>query len=489
MAQAFRWFGKSSKPEIKLMSNTRQLISWRELALPKVKECSENRSELTLADDANASDPRHNNDAVPATRFRTLVLSTLAAVAFVAQTSKVHADNSHVVTSTSTKQPAPVQGGETGFESRAPVRTWLDPLRQSQKKKTSSSVVGQQAGKSADEDFDLSEYSQAPDQKASVVNVPSRGLVRRTTHTQDLDAAPLNEPAEPMNGEEEIVIPDSTTEQTFFPPTMPETVFSDCPQNCEEHLCWQLLPNGLLYKTYLAGEKEPRMQLVSFYDTKSKRKIWEAVLGGRAGLIRLSDPSVSNGDAFQVDLEGAVFARVLPDEPSAMLEGSDYRVGLYGTWKLDRVSYRAGYYHISSHVGDEFLVANNWFKRINYVRDSLLAGAAYELSDVSRVYGEIGYAMGTDGGAKPLEFQFGAEYSPLPTTQFSGAPFTAVNAHLREDFDFGGGVNVVAGWGWQGEHSKRRLRLGVNYYNGPSLQYEFFDRWENLVGGGIWLDY
>jgi hypothetical protein len=47
----------------------------------------------------------------------------------------------------------------------------------------------------------------------------------------------------------------------------------------------------------------------------------------------------------------------------------------------------------------------------------------------------------------------------------------------------------VAGWGWQGEHSKRRLRLGLNYYNGPSLQYEFFDRWENLVGGGIWLDY
>ena len=243
MAQAFRWFGKSSKPEIKLMSNTRQLISWRELALPKVKECSENRSELTLADDANASDPRHNNDAVPATRFRTLVLSTLAAVAFVTQTSKVHADNSHVVTSTSTKQPAPVQGAETGFESRAPVRTWLDPLRQSQKKKTSSSGVGQQAGKSADEDFDLSEYSQAPDQKASVVNVPSRGLVRRTTHTQDLDAASLNEPAEPMNGEEEIVIPDSTTEQTFFPRKLSSqiarrTVKNICAGNCCPTACF-----------------------------------------------------------------------------------------------------------------------------------------------------------------------------------------------------------------------------------------------------------
>ena len=29
----------------------------------------------------------------------------------------------------------------------------------------------------------------------------------------------------------------------------------------------------------------------------------------------------------------------------------------------------------------------------------------------------------------------------------------------------------------------------LNYYNGPSLQYEFFDRWENLIGAGIWMDY
>ncbi|MFO1000804.1 MAG: DUF1207 domain-containing protein [Planctomycetaceae bacterium] len=355
------------------------------------------------------------------------------------------------------------------------------------KKKKSSAGVEQQDGKTVGDDFDLSEYSQAPDRKASVVNVPGRNAIRKAAHSQE--PSPLNEPADPLNGDEPIVIPESTLEQSFYPPATPETVFSEYPQSREQHLCWQLLPNGLLYKTYLAGEKEARMQLVPFYDTKSKRKIWEAVLGGRAGLIRLSDPSISNSDAFQLDLEGAVFARVLPDEPSAMLEGSDYRVGLYGTWKFDRMSYRAGYYHISSHVGDEFLVANPLFNRINYVRDSLLAGTTYELNDVSRVYGEIGYALGTDGGAKPLEFQFGAEYSPLPTTQFTGAPFTAVNTHLREDFDFSGGVNVVAGWGWQGEHSKRRLRLGVNYYNGPTLQYEFFDRWENLVGGGIWLDY
>ncbi len=486
MAQAFRWFGSSSKPVMKLKTDVLPLVIEREYSF--ALRTQDEASETGTAAAQRSASPNWFCAATttPATRIKTLVLTTLAAVAVVTQPATVLADNSHVLPTN--KQPAPRENAEPAVTSKAPLRTWLDPLRQSQKKRVDSSAVGEKSKDAAvNGDFDLSEYSQAPEQKPSVVNVPANRSIQAAAHSQE--HATLNEPAEPMNGEEQIVIPESTTEQAFYPPTMPETVFSEHPQSCEQHLCWQLLPNGLLYKTYLAGEKEPRMQLVPYYDTKSKRKIWEAVLGGRAGLIRLSDPSISNSDAFQLDLEGAVFARVLPDEPSAMLEGSDYRVGLYGTWKFDRLSYRAGYYHISAHVGDEYLIANPLFNRINYVRDSALAGTAYQLNEVSRVYGEIGYALGVEGGAKPLEFQFGGEYAPLPTTQFTGAPFAAVNTHLREDFDFNGGVNVVAGWGWQGEHSKRRLRLGLNYYNGPSLQYEFFDRWENLVGGGIWLDY
>ncbi len=489
MAQEIGWFSSSSKSAISRKTEVLPLVNEREpsfAARTLVAQYSVEPDSCEPPEPSASMDAFRFSEVTSTGRFKTLVLATLAAVALVAQPTEVFADNSHVLTSN--KQSSAAVDAEPAVTDKAPVRTWLDPLRQSKTKKKDTNAFSEPSSDAAaNGDFDLSEYSQAPDKRPSVVNVPGNNAIRKTAHSQQL--APLNEPAEPVNGDEQIVIPESTTEQAFYPPTMPETVFSEHPQSCEQHLCWQLLPNGLLYKTYLAGEKEPRMQFVSYYDTKSKRKIWEAVLGGRAGLIRLSDPSVSNGDAFQLDLEGAVFARVLPDEPSAMLEGSDYRVGLYGTWKQDRISYRAGYYHISAHVGDEYLIANQTFNRINYVRDSALFGTAYELTEVSRVYGEIGYALGVEGGAKPLEFQFGGEYAPLPTTQFTGAPFAAVNTHLREDFDFNGGVNVVAGWGWQGEHSKRRLRLGLNYYNGPSLQYEFFDRWENLVGGGIWLDY
>lgn len=448
-------------------------------------QSAEHVTPLTCCEEPESTTRDCASHTNPAAMFKVFVLSTLAAAAFVTQPGEVRGDNSHVFASN--KQSSPLEPAESSVTNKTPVRTWLDPLRQSRKKQAGSvGAEAQNSGTDVEGDFNLSEYSQAPDKKPSVLNVPSVNAIRKAAHSQE--PAPLIEPAEPETGEEQIIIPDST-QGTFYPPTSPDSVFSEHQRSYEQSLTWQLLPNGLLYRTYLAGEKEPRMQLVPYYDTRSKRKIWEAVLGGRAGIVRLSDPSVINGDAFQLDLEGAVFARVLPDEPSTMLEGSDYRVGLYGTWKFDRLSYRAGYYHISSHVGDEYLIANPLFNRINYVRDSMLAGTAYQLNDVSRVYGEIGYALGVEGGAKPLEFQFGGEYAPLPTTQFTGAPFAAVNTHLREDFDFNGGVNVVAGWGWQGEHSKRRLRLGLNYYNGPSLQYEFFDRWENLVGGGIWLDY
>ena len=486
MAQEFPLFGRSTEPDFVLKAKALQADSQCECSSNDRIQNGEFASRCGFPQTRHSIHRLAPSENRMISLIRTLILATLTAVTLVAQTSDSRADNRLV--SDQTIEPSSTETDGSAGTTKVPVRTWLDPLRQQRSRKAApASSTGSSRAVDADNDFDLSEYSQAPDSKPSHLRVPGWNAVRTTGHSQD--GTELNEPAEPLSGVEEIVIPESATEQNFFPQTMPETVFSEYPQTREQQLCWQLLPNGLLYKTYLAGEKEARMQLVSYYDTKSKRKIWEAVLGGRAGLIRLSDPSITNSDAFQLDLEGAVFARVLPDEPSAMLEGSDYRVGLYGTWKFDRLSYRAGYYHISAHVGDEFLIANPLFNRINYVRDSALAGASYDLTDVSRVYGEIGYALGVEGGAKPLEFQFGGEYAPLPTTQFAGAPFAAVNTHLREDFNFNGGVNVVAGWGWQGEHSKRRLRLGLNYYNGPSLQYEFFDRWENLVGGGIWLDY
>jgi len=300
----------------------------------------------------------------------------------------------------------------------------------------------------------------------------------RTMHPDASAFAPLDE-----------LIPQTTGPASTAQTITPQQVFSNSPVQYNNGYGWQVLPKGLMYKSYLAGEKEPRMQFVQLHDTRSNRRVWEAVLGGRVGLLRNGTYDSVNPQGFQVDVEGAVFARVLPDQPSAMLEGADFRAGLLATHRYERTAYKWGYYHISSHIGDEFLLANPTFNRINYVRDSAIAGVTQDLNYATQVYGEIAYAIGAEGGAKPLEFQFGTQYIPVAKSSLLGAPYVAANYHIREDFNFHGGFNSVAGWGWQGVETRHRLRVGLQYYNGPSLQYQFLDRWENMYGGGIWLDY
>lgn len=216
--------------------------------------------------------------------------------------------------------------------------------------------------------------------------------------------------------------------------------------------------------------------------------IWESALGGRVGIYRYGTPGARRPEGWQLDFEGAAFPR-LDWEVHSDLEAVDFRVGVPITWRRGATAVKFGYYHISSHVGDEFLERNPGFQRRNYVRDALLLGVRQNLSDDVVVYGEVAVAPSPSGGAEPWEFQFGTEYSPVRYCDCRGVPFAAVNGHLREEFDFGGSLNVVAGWQWWSDVSDRRFRTGLQYYRGKSMQYSFFDKHEELLGVGLWLDF
>lgn len=276
--------------------------------------------------------------------------------------------------------------------------------------------------------------------------------------------------------------------QTWNPPAATGNSAPYCEPCIARPHEWQVLPEGLMYRSYLAGEKEPRIGLSVLHD-RSRGWLWESALGGRVGILRHGTRGGVNPQGWQIDLEGAALARVNPTMASAPLEATDYRMGVQWTRRTGPTAYKVGYYHISSHVGDEFLDLNPGFNRINYVRDSLVFGVTRDVTPDAQVYGEIGYALGADGGAEPLEFQFGAQYNPLDDTGLRGAPFAAVNVHLREEVDFGGGINVMAGWRWRGADSGRLLRIGLQYYNGKSIQYSFYNEDQQLFGYGIWFDY
>ena len=249
---------------------------------------------------------------------------------------------------------------------------------------------------------------------------------------------------------------------------------------------WQLLPDGLMYPAYLAGQRESRVAGQWGYETDSGW-LMDVTLGARVPLLRFGTDDPLFPEGWQIDAEGAAFPRIDWSTEREMV-ATDFRFGVPITARFGRWEYKLAYYHLSSHLGDEYMVRYATFQRLNYVRDGLVLGMAVRPHPDLRFYAEAGWAFYTDGAADPWEFQFGADYSPIASTGLRGSPFLAVNGHLRGEVDFSGSLSVQAGWQWRGE-TGHLFRTGLMYFNGQSVQYQFFTRHEQQIGFGAWYDF
>ena len=260
-----------------------------------------------------------------------------------------------------------------------------------------------------------------------------------------------------------------------------------CLGSTTENDQWHLLPDGLLWQSYLAAPQEPRISTVIFGDNKDGI-FWDATLGGRVGLLRYGTGEARGASGWQWDLEGAVITR-LDLLHAEDVESMDYRFGTEMSWAEGPWAMKFGYFHISSHVGDEYLIRNPTFTRINYVTESWIVGGSYRPRDDMRLYVEIANAFRASGGAKRYQFQTGAEYMPIAKNVRRGAPFAAVNLNFREAVDYDVSTTVQAGWSFQSLKSGRRIRFGAQYGDGPTSQFSFFQRRESCLGLGVWFDY
>jgi hypothetical protein len=248
---------------------------------------------------------------------------------------------------------------------------------------------------------------------------------------------------------------------------------------------WRLLPEGLVWRSYLAGVKEPRLYVVTS-NSSEFGAVWDATMGGRVSLLRYGTANAYRPEGWEVQIEAAAMPRIWPNKFSAPLISCDYRVGLPLVYAEGQWQFKTGYYHVSAHLGDEFMDLNPTVDRINYMRDAWMLAVGYYYTDNLRLFAETDYAFGADGGAEPWEFQFGLDYSPAVR---GGAPFAAFYGNLREELNYGGFFVVQAGWQWRGGAAMKTFRLGFEYINGASTQYEFFNQFEQQTGFGIWYDF
>jgi len=263
---------------------------------------------------------------------------------------------------------------------------------------------------------------------------------------------------------------------------------SEIPAGSSQPDTLELLPSDLIWHSYLAGVKEPRIAGVALREAGNDVSLLDVTLGGRTSVLRYGWRQNGRPLGWELQLEGAAILRLNLDE-NWDFDAADFRFGvplIYAPNEL--LHWKAAYYHLSSHVGDEFLVRNPGFTRINFSRDVLVLGASYFPLPAWRWYAEAGYAFYESEGSEQWEFQFGLDYSQPGPTGTRGTPFAALNGHLREEVDFGGNLVVQAGWLWRGQ-TGRVLRTGLHYYNGKSSQLEFFNQFEQQIGWGLWQEY
>jgi hypothetical protein len=281
---------------------------------------------------------------------------------------------------------------------------------------------------------------------------------------------------EPLEGP----IVDLTTDVAPTAPYAPMYSYSGEPYDLH------LMPQGLIYRSYMAGAKESRFRSI-WHEGNGGHDIWDISLGGNVGLLRFGTRGDTRPEGMQLGIEGAGLTRLDRDEEHDVA-ATDYRFGIPLTWGDSIYQTKLAYYHLSSHVGDEFIIKNPTFNRVNYSRDVLVWGHSLYPSDKFRVYGEIGYAFYNDV-SKPWELQFGVDYGPNGRTGARGAPFAAFNGHLREEVDFGGNFVCQTGWAWRRSAASGMFRTGVEYYNGKEDQFSHFNQSVEKIGLGLWYDY
>lgn len=303
-----------------------------------------------------------------------------------------------------------------------------------------------------------------------------------TAYAQDLASEPWNVPQEqPWEAPYSAMSDLSPLDELSY---AEEQYFESRTVADRSDWCWHFRPKGFVYSTYWASAAEPRMA-THFVKEFDHGWLLDSHIGGRVGIVRFGPKGRDEG--WQLDVLGG--AKLRQDwEDGLDVLATDFRYDILTTYGVDRYRFKFGFYHVSSHAGDEFLLKNPEFDRLNYYRDVLVAGVSYYPFPQLRIYGEAGWAFSYEI-SEPWEFQFGIDYGPAFATGVAGAPFAAINTHLREELDFGGNLAFQLGWAWRGEQADGVLRTGLYYYNGHSPQFSFYARNEQQLGWGLWYDY
>ncbi|MBN1783653.1 MAG: DUF1207 domain-containing protein [Alphaproteobacteria bacterium] len=251
-------------------------------------------------------------------------------------------------------------------------------------------------------------------------------------------------------------------------------------------LSFEIVPEKVLFTPLMVDPAESRMSgMYGFYDMSHEGgltlgNVGNVSIGSHRPFFGWGTQSTGQ---WQFGVDAAAKMQFMLDQPSLVLAQSDYSFGFDLAWKKNKWSSRIRAYHVSSHLGDEYMEATG-FTRFQYNTEGFDMLVAYRPTDGLRFYAGGDYYFNIDPADIGTNMaHFGAEYIH-PTPLFANTYFVMASdfkLYERNKYDF----NTTAAMGFQFSKAfddDRFIRLMLEGYTGSSPHTQFYYTETNYYG-------
>lgn len=257
-----------------------------------------------------------------------------------------------------------------------------------------------------------------------------------------------------------------------------------------EETAWNLefFPETFLYRPYLADPRQSRTGtkvLFPAVPSKGNMKI-ENCLGTTRPLARWQDPR-NPGEAAEFSIEAAVFSRFDFSEDWDM-DAADYRFGFPFAYRYGDVTTKVHLWHLTSHLGDEYMTRLSTLDRQSYHNDEICWGISWQATPQLRLYGELGYGIYTGPATEPGRAQAGMEYLMGEENSLTH-PYLAVDLSTRKETDWNVNLCAQLGLVLRSKPDVSGFRFLAEYYRGSDQQTQFKEWREHYLALGVATDF
>ncbi len=246
--------------------------------------------------------------------------------------------------------------------------------------------------------------------------------------------------------------------------------------------------NTVLFQPLIA---DPRQVMNSaalrFNDDVVGKHVGAVIFGDDFIFYRWLDVWRWHGD-MDIGLQAGVFSVFDLDHPKAGLVNSDFFVAFMPTYAVNKWSWRFRFWHLSSHIGDEFLISSPGFDRRNLSDNGIDLFASYQLNTAIRLYLGVGDIIWRDREffTQPFYFEWGTEIRVFGMrdcfNRLYVQPFFAMNFLSWEEHSFDIDQTYALGVEWSKlQYVGRKFRIFLEFHNGYSEEGQFVCQRSNYL--------